>query len=93
MLIKIKKNICFIDCSHNLKKLLIENLTMAHGIIFNLLNNSIESETLKNNEIKRLLFQNSLLHGPAGPSTRIRDVNVLFFLDFSFRYDSVHQKY
>ena len=44
---------------------------MAHGIIFNLLNNSIESETLKNNEIKRLLFQNSLLRGPAGPSTRI----------------------
>ena len=24
---------------------------------------------------------------------RARDVNVLFFLDFSFRYDSVHQKY
>ena len=23
----------------------------------------------------------------------IRDVNVLVFLDFSFRYDSVHQKY
>ena len=69
MLIKIKKNICFIDCSH--KKLLIENLTMAHGIIFNLLNNSIESETLKNNEIKRLLFQNSRLRGPTGPSTRI----------------------
>jgi len=22
-----------------------------------------------------------------------RDVNVLIFLDFSFRYDSVHQKY
>ena len=27
------------------------------------------------------------------PSTFIRDVNVLIFLDFSFRYDSVHQKY
>ena len=23
----------------------------------------------------------------------VRDVNVLIFLDFSFRYDSVHQKY
>ena len=24
---------------------------------------------------------------------RSRDVNVLIFLDFSFRYDSAHQKY
>ena len=24
---------------------------------------------------------------------RVRDVNVLIFLDFSFRYESVHQKY
>ena len=28
-----------------------------------------------------------------GIAVFIRDVNVLIFLDFSFRYDSVHQKY
>ena len=26
-------------------------------------------------------------------SLHVRDVNVLIFLNFSFRYDSVHQKY
>jgi len=34
-----------------------------------------------------------LVENIPNPSTFIRDVNVLIFLDFSFRYDSVHQKY
>ena len=33
------------------------------------------------------------LDGFKHPSMHTRDVNVLIFLDFSFRYDSVHQKY
>jgi len=40
-----------------------------------------------NNECRVLSIECALysVHG--------RDVNVLIFLDFSFRYDSVHQKY
>ena len=32
-------------------------------------------------------------YGLLGNDIGIRDVNVLIFQDFSFRYDSVHQKY
>ena len=32
-------------------------------------------------------------YGLWGNDIGIRDVNVLIFQDFSFRYDSVHQKY
>jgi len=39
-------------------------------------------------ELKNWNFEEKMPLLPPG-----RDVNVLIFLDFSFRYDSVHQKY
>ena len=39
------------------------------------------------------LVNNNLHENQAPEVLNTRDVNVLIFLDFSFRYDSVHQKY